>query len=202
MLRMFAPNFASYRPTRGRKAIRGFRLICVAVVPNWSGSRSTLNLPQARYLALPVISLRSSSGTRSSAERGVTLNSRAIRPADRIGRATTRSASASGPEFEPSAHESPVELTAGDPRFVAFHTGRDALASHRALGLRGQARVGAAQGGTSLALHAVSTNHAMTEGGLQVEVVDAGFSETFRGCVAERLSIWASCHPMRMRTRA
>ncbi len=153
---MFAPNFRTSRPTPGRKAMRGFRLICVAVVPNWSGSRSTLNLPQARYLALPVIALRSSSGTRSSVERGVALNSRAIRPADRIARATTRSASASRPEFEPSAHESPVELTAGDPRFVAFRTGRDALASHRVLGLHGQARGGAAQGGMSLALHAAS----------------------------------------------
>ncbi len=66
----------------------------------WSGSRSTHNIPQARYLPLPVISRRSSSATRSCAARGVTLSSRAISPADRIGRATTRSASAGRLEFE------------------------------------------------------------------------------------------------------
>ena len=59
------------------------------------------NIPQARYLPLPVISRRSISATRSYAARGVTLSSRAIMPADRIGRATTRSASAGRLELEP-----------------------------------------------------------------------------------------------------
>ena len=66
-----------------------------------NGKPSTAHrIPHARYRPLPVISLRSSTATRSCAARGVTLSSRAIRPADRIGRATTRSASAGRLEFE------------------------------------------------------------------------------------------------------
>ena len=66
----------------------------------WSGAGSPHNIPQARYRPLPVISRRPSSATRSCAARGVTLSSRAINPADRIGRAMTSSTSAGRLEFE------------------------------------------------------------------------------------------------------
>jgi hypothetical protein len=68
--------------------------------PFRSGWRSSHNIPQARYRRLPVISRSSSSATRSWAARGVTLSSRAINPADRIGRAMTSSTSAGRLEFE------------------------------------------------------------------------------------------------------
>src|SRR5208283_4721614 len=87
---------------RGRRELTFHSVIdLAAAVLSISERRPTpQNIPQARYLPLPVISRRLSSATRSCAARGVTLGSRAIRPADRIGRATTRSASGGRLEFE------------------------------------------------------------------------------------------------------
>jgi hypothetical protein len=85
-------------------------------------SRSTRNIPQARYLPLPVFSRRSSSATGSCPARGVTLSSRPISPADRIRRATTilqiprhrESRKCGQARVRTPADQIPVKLTAGE----------------------------------------------------------------------------------------